>query len=82
MDATGRKVSGELHMLIHRDLSLNLPVNAFFTDSKGVQRKGNNLQALQSELIEDLLPIAQRPEGFNRAKLQAHLLALIDKISA
>jgi hypothetical protein len=39
-----------------------------------------NLKALQSELLEVLLPIAKPPAGFGREKMQAHLISLCDRI--
>ena len=65
-------VSGELHMLIHRDLSLG---------------SIENLKVVQIELIEVLSPIASVPDGglnrFKRfgGKMQHYLESLIQKIN-
>jgi hypothetical protein len=81
-DAAGRKVSGELQKLIHRDLSLNLPINAFWTDSEGIPRKGNQLEMLQAELIEDLSLILEPAKDPDRdTRMQAHLISLCDRIN-
>jgi hypothetical protein len=82
VDAAGRQVGGELHLLIHRDLSLNLPVNAFFTDSEGMRRSGNSLEALQTELIEVLLPITEakwrsKSSRPMRIRMQDYLVRLV-----
>src|SRR5688572_9759065 len=44
LDANGRQVSGELHMIVHRDLSLGFL---------------EHLENLKQELIANLLPIAE-----------------------
>jgi hypothetical protein len=63
--ARSDNISGELHRLIHNDLSLG---------------SLENLKILQTEILEALSPIAEPPAGFTRARMQVHLNSLIDKI--
>jgi hypothetical protein len=66
LDANGRQVSGELHMIVHRDLSLG---------------SLEHLENLRQELIANLLPIAEPQAALTRNRVYEYLLALTAKLN-
>jgi hypothetical protein len=67
IDANGREVSGELHMIIHRDLSLG---------------SLEHLESIRQGFIADLLPIAESPAApFTLYQIQGYLETLTAKLN-
>ena len=66
LDANGRQVSGELHMIIYRDLSLG---------------SLEHLESVRQWLIAALLPIADPLPGFEKKRIFECLLSITAKLN-
>jgi hypothetical protein len=66
IDVNGRQVSGELHMIIHQDLS-----------SASLE----HLESIREWLVAALLPIADPPLGSKRKRIYECLLSLTTKLN-
>jgi hypothetical protein len=66
IDANGRQVSGELHPIIHRDLSLG---------------SLKHLESIRQWFVAALLPIADPLPGFNKKRIYECLLSLTAKLN-